>query len=133
MLLDEYGVNGMSRQDKKVNTGEAAAALGSVWLGMAGLVFSHLWSVIDPIRANMKLLKIGSWIPGWWGIGPYAGKQTVALALWIGGWAVLHLLFKQQEVNLKRWIYAFLIGFAVLMLLIWPPIYHNLFGWNPAL
>lgn len=116
----------------KRKTGEIAAALVSLWLGLASLVAGHLWSVANPLEANRTLLKIGSWMPNWQGIGPFAGKQTVALATWLISWLLLFFILKQKEVNLKVCCCLFLVGFAVLVILTWPPVYHAIFGWQPA-
>lgn len=121
----------MSRQNKK--TGEIAAALFSAWLGIASLVGSHVWTVADPLYANQFLLKIGSWMPGWQGIGAFSGKETVGLATWLVSWSLLFVLLKHREVNLKVCFYAILAGFAVIFIFTWPPVYHAIFGWHPAI
>lgn len=113
-------------------SGEIAATLLSVWLGLAGLVGSHLWSMAMPYQANLFLLKMGVWIPGWEKIGAYAGKETVGLIIWLVSWALLFFLLKNREFQLKHGIIAFVAGVMLVTVFIWPPVIHTLFGWNPT-
>lgn len=114
----------------KRKNGEAVAALLAVWIGLALMTAAQWWSVADPLAANGRLLKLGSWMPGWYGIGPYAGKETAGLIGWLVSWAVLHVLLRRRELDLRVWTYGCLAGFAVLLVLLWPPVYHAIFGWN---
>ncbi|WP_373231588.1 hypothetical protein [Cohnella sp.] len=118
--------------NKQRKTGEIIAVLVSVWLGIAAMTASHLWTVYDLSRANSILLKLGSWIPGWWGIGPYAGKETVGLLAWLAAWAILHVIIRNREFNLKAWTQVFAVGFFVILIVNWPPVYHAVLGWLPA-
>lgn len=121
----------MAKRQRK--TGEIAAALIAVLIGLAGMIASHIWSVVDQARAHLILLKIGSWIPGWWGIGPYAGKETVGCVIWLVSWLVLHFILKRYEISLKGWTYGFLGLFVIILIFTWPPVYHGIWGWLPAL
>ncbi len=123
----------MIMSKKRRNTGEIAAAFLAICIGLTGMIASHIWSVVDQINAHLTLLKIGSWIPGWWGIGPYAGKETVGLVLWIASWFVLHLIFKRTNVSLKGWTYVFMVMFSIIVIFTWPPVYHAIWGWLPTL
>ncbi|QRG66540.1 hypothetical protein [Brevibacillus choshinensis] len=120
-------------EKRQPQSGEVAAALGGLWLGLAGVVFSHLWSTVDPAGSKPALLKLGIWIPGWWGIGPFAGKETVGLAMWLGGWLALHFLLRRREVPVRPAATLFVIGFGFILILAWPPVYHALLGWPPGL
>lgn len=114
---------------KQRKTGEFAAVLLSVWLGIAATTVCHLWSVYDPFRANPILLKMGSWMPGWWGIGPYAGKETAGLLVWLAAWAIFHWTIGRKEVALKPWTIVFAVAFFANLIVIWPTVYHALLGW----
>lgn len=114
-------------------TGEIASALIAICTGLTGMIASHIWSTLDQARANLILLKIGSWMPGWWGIGSYAGKETVGLLLWLLSWFVLHFIFKHVNVSLKKWIYGFIISFVMILVFTWPPLYHAIWGWLPTI
>jgi hypothetical protein len=115
---------------KMRSSGEVAAALFAVWIGLAGMAASHLWSVWDPLQAEPVLLKLGSWIPGWQGIGPYAGKETIGLAGWMSSWLILHVIFRGINVNLRWCLYGFIAGMFVLTAAIFPPVYHAVLGWR---
>ncbi|CAG7642809.1 hypothetical protein ACFQI7_10905 [Paenibacillus allorhizosphaerae] len=110
-------------------SGEVVAALLSLVFAMAALTGAHWWSAADPGRANMTLLRYSSWLPNGWRIGPYGGKELVALAVWLGSWSLLLLLFGRHRFSLKPWMYVFLAGVFVLLLLLWPPVYHRIYGW----
>jgi hypothetical protein len=118
--------------EAKPATGEAVAALYPILIGLALLLASHVWSIVEPFRAPQLLLKLGSWMPGWWGIGPYAGKETAGLIGWLGSWSLLHFLLRKRQLELKPHFYAFLIGFLVLLTGFWPPVYHAFTGWLPT-
>lgn len=120
-------------EKKQHRSGEVAAALGGLWLGLAGVVGSHLWSTADPAGSKPVLLKLGIWIPGWWGIGPFAGKETVGLAMWLGSWLALHFLLRGRDVSVRSAAALFAIGFGIILILVWPPVYHALLGWPPGL
>ncbi len=113
-------------------TGEVVAALFAALIGMAAVAASHMWSVASPYPANMYLLKIGSWMPSYGGIGPYSGKETLGLLTWLGSWLILFFLLRKRELELRVWVYAFLAGFVLVMIALWPPVYHAIFGWHPS-
>ncbi|WP_284642154.1 hypothetical protein [Paenibacillus silviterrae] len=114
-------------------TGEAVAAMYALLFGLALMLASHLWTLAEPFRAPQQLLKLGSWIPGWWGIGAYAGKETVGLLSWMLSWIFLHVLLHKRSCTLKPHFYIFMIGFVLLLVGYWPPVYHAVFGWTPTL
>jgi len=57
------------------------------------------------------------------GVGSLAGKSTISVITFLGSWAVLHLLWKDKDVNLKT---AFYIGLGlgvVGMIFMFPPFF----------
>ncbi|CAG7618127.1 hypothetical protein PAESOLCIP111_02085 [Paenibacillus solanacearum] len=110
-------------------SGEAVAALLSLVFAMAALTGAHWWSAADPGRANMTLLRFSSWLPNGLRIGPYGGKELIALVVWLGSWALMVLLFGRRRVALKPWAYVFAACVFILLLLLWPPVYHRIYGW----
>lgn len=110
-------------------SGEVAAALFSLLLGMAALTAAHWWSTAAPDRANLTLLRFSSWLPNGLRIGPYGGKELAALVVWLGSWGVLTLLLGRFELRLRGWIALFLAGVFVLLVLLWPPVIHRIYGW----
>lgn len=110
-------------------SGEIAAALLAVLLGISALTAAHWWSAADPASANPTLLRWGSWLPGGRRIGPFAGKETAGLVVWLGSWMILSVLLRRREMNIKQWAHLFLAGIFLLLVLLWPPVYHRLYGW----
>lgn len=117
------------KKDKQRKTGEVASVLLSVYLGILTTTASHLWSYYNPLKANAILLKIGSWIPSWWGIGPYAGKETVGLLVWLVSWAIFHWTIGRKEVDLRPWTIGFAIAFVGNLIILWPTVYHTILWW----
>ena len=114
---------------KQRKTGEFAAVLLSVWLGIAATTFSHLWSYLRSGQSQSDFAEVGSWIPGWWGIGPYAGKETAGLLVWLSAWAICHWTIGRKEVTLKPWAIVFVVAFVVNLIIRWPTVYHAILAW----
>ena len=107
---------------RQLPTGPAAAALLSVGLGLLALGMTHIFSEVSVSFKNVMQALGQLWIPGATGIGPYSGKETVALLVWLLGWGTLHLMWRKREVNI------IVVGAATLALIglattiVWPPI-----------
>ncbi len=110
----------MADHDKP--TGPAAAAVLSAGFGVLALAFSHILD--DYSEAGRKWVHAWgkAWMPGAEGIGPYSGKETLALVAWLGSWLLLHMLFRRKNVRLSDVgvIFIALIGIATTLL--WPPV-----------
>ena len=106
--------------------GAAQAALLSAMLGTLALALSNLGAEMSK-EFQTSVHNIGKfWMPGAEGIGPYSGKETIALAVWLVSWWILHRLLRTREWN-NRWVVAiFLIGIACATTLLWPPIFSHL-------
>ena len=107
-------------------TGPAAAALLSVGLGLLALGLSQVLSEAS-MRVKDAMQAVGNaWMPGAQGIGPYSGKETLALLVWLISWAVLHALLRRREVSvvLAAAVALVLVGIATTIL--WPPVTHLL-------
>ncbi|MFJ9500858.1 hypothetical protein [Brevibacillus centrosporus] len=70
---------------------------------------------------------------GWQGIGPFAGKEVIGLLLWLCSWLILHFLLKGRDTSIRKAAVLFVIGFAIILIAIWPPVYHAFLGWPPGL
>ena len=107
-----------------LTTGPAAAAVVSATLGPCALAVAHLLSEGSESFTHAMQVLGNFWIPGASGIGPYSGKETVALIAWLGSWLVLHALLRRREVNLvATGVLALgLVGLATTLL--WPPVTH---------
>lgn len=68
------------------------------------------------------------WMPGAAGIGPYSGKETLALMAWLGTWQILHYALRNKDLEISRWFIVFLVGVGIATTLIWPPVFEYLAG-----
>lgn len=108
-------------EQKTLYSGPLVAASLSVLLALLTLMISHHIS-----RLTKELDKIvhayGHWIPGSTGSGPdgsigsYSGKETLALLVWLLSWACLHLLWRRQNLSLRRWTPIFVIALLLITL-----------------
>lgn len=111
-----------------VPAGIAVSALMSAMLGMLTLAVVNVFTAASK-GFNAWVHGIGKlWMPGAEGIGPYSGKETLALVVWLGSWAILHFALRGKELTLSRWVIVFLIGVGLATTLIWPPVYEYLAG-----
>ncbi|MBI3616326.1 MAG: hypothetical protein HY211_07415 [Candidatus Omnitrophica bacterium] len=103
-------------------TGIAAAAILSVAVGLLALAASHLAAEYSEAAKNWVHGWGKAWMPGAQGIGPYSGKETLALIAWLGSWALLHLWLRRKNVDLTRAGILFLVGIGLATTLLWPPV-----------
>jgi hypothetical protein len=66
------------------------------------------------------------WMPGAEGIGPYSGKETIALVVWFASWFILHRLLRRQQWNSNGVIIVFLTGIGLATTLVWPPVFEGI-------
>lgn len=93
-----------------------AAAIGILSLAGVEITFRCGGSVQSWVAG------LATALPGAWGIGPYAGKETVALAAWLASWALLHFAFAGRLRCTVGWLYVFLAAVGLATTLIWPPL-----------
>jgi len=106
--------------------GAAGAAVLSAALGLLALAVTQVVTHVSP-RINMAVYDLGKlWMPGAEGIGPYSGKQTLALLAWLISWGILHYLWRKRELNLMIVGTLALALIGVATTLVWPPIYTAL-------
>lgn len=103
-------------------TGIAAAAILSAALGLLALAISHLVDGFSAAGEAWVYAWGKAWMPGAQGIGPYSGKETLALLVWLGSWAVLHLGLGRKNVSLAKVGVLFLMGIGLATTLLWPPV-----------
>ena len=110
----------MANHDKP--TGAAAAAVLSVGLGVLTLALSHILD--DYSEAGRKWIHAWgkAWMPGADEIGPYSGKETLALVVWLGSWLAMHLLLRRKNVRLSDVGVIFVALMSTATTLLWPPI-----------
>jgi hypothetical protein len=102
-------------------TGPVVAALTAVLCGEFALL------VADKLSNGSKAVEgrvyaLGEWMPGATGtgaagsIGPYSGKETIALVAWCLSWAILHAALRKASPSVAKSLYVFLIGLTVITL-----------------
>lgn len=113
---------------KMVPGGVAVAALMSAMLGLLALAVVNVFTAASK-PFNAWVHDIGKlWMPGAAGIGPYSGKETIALVIWLGSWALLHYALRDRDMTVSVWLVVFLVGIGVATTLIWPPVFEYLAG-----
>jgi hypothetical protein len=102
-------------------SGAAVAAFLAPVVGLLALGAANLADELTP-AAGAPLLAIGSWMPAYRGIGPYAGKVTVMLAGWLGSWVVLHFSLRRRDLAVGPWAMLMTLGLLAAAALVWPPL-----------
>ncbi len=102
--------------------GPACAALIAAALGPLALAASHL--VAEHSEAGKSWIHAWgkAWMPGASGIGPYSGKETLALMVWLLSWLLLHLLLANRRSSLRVSGILFLLGIGAATTLLWPSV-----------
>ena len=99
-------LEGLDLADKP--DGPAAAAMISAGIGIFVL---GLLTTLAVISAGVKTFLL------WWewgqGVGPLAGKTTIAVVVWLLSWLILDRLWRRKDVELKTAFYIGL-GFGIL-------------------
>lgn len=103
-------------------TGIAAAAILAAAAGLLVLAASHLLAEYSKAGKEWVHAWGKAWMPGAQGIGPYSGKETLALIAWLGSWVLLHLWFRRKNMSLTASGILFLIGIGLATTLLWPPV-----------
>jgi len=112
-----------STRPRRAN-GEAVAALLAAVIGMLTLAFVNLFTGVSE-GFNAWVHSVGKlWMPGAQGIGPYSGKETLALVAWIVSWAILHPALRARELSMSRWLIVFLVLVGIATTVIWPPVFE---------
>jgi hypothetical protein len=114
----------MTSKTNLAKDGAAQAALLSAMAGILALALVNLGTEISE-SFKEKIHGIGKlFIPGAEGIGPYSGKEVMALAAWLASWFVLHLCLRDRELSDRAVVGIFLMGVALATTLLWPPAMH---------
>lgn len=108
---------GLDLDDKP--DGPGAAAMLSAGIGIFMLGFFTTGAVIS---ASLKSFL------AWWewgqGVGPLAGKSTLAVIFWLISWLVLHMMWRDKDVDIKKMFYVGLgLGIAG-AILTFPPFFE---------
>jgi hypothetical protein len=86
---------------ERIPGGIAVAALMGAMLGMQTLAVVNVFTAGSP-AFNTWVHNVGKlWMPGAQGIGPYSGKETLALIGWLGSWLILHLALRKRDLEIS--------------------------------
>lgn len=111
----------MTRHGEKPN-GAASAAILAAAVGLLTLALSHLLAEYSASAKSWVHAWGKAWMPGAQKIGPYSGKETLALLAWLISWAGLHRILRRRNVNLTLAGFLFLAGVGIATTLLWPPV-----------
>lgn len=121
----------MTSPVSQLPTGPAAASLIAAGSGLLALGVSQ---VLSEASASFKgaMQALGNlWIPGAVGIGPYSGKETVALLTWLLSWALWHVILRKREVSLVVAGMVTLVFVGIATTILWPPVTELLAHHSP--
>lgn len=107
------------QQPKDLTNGPAAAAIlaagiGSMVLGLFVILSEALKSVNNALNFYNP-------------VGPLSGKTIIAIAVWLVAWIILHISWKNKQVNFAGVFTASLILIILGLLGTFPP-FFDLFG-----
>lgn len=95
----------MANTYENEDSGDAAAAFVSAGIGCAMLgLFTTLAAISEGFNGMLNL-----WNPA----GPLTGKTGAAVIIWIASWIVLHLVWKNKAVTIRRALAMTLVLIAV--------------------
>ncbi|HEX5950296.1 MAG TPA: hypothetical protein VFZ96_04795 [Actinomycetota bacterium] len=98
--------------------GPAAATMLAAGIGVLAL---GLLTVLNEASTAMH-----DWLESWefdQGVGPLAGKTTVAVIVWLISWIVLGIVLWRKEVNLRTWFWVAVVLAALGFLGTFPPFF----------
>lgn len=115
-------------------SGSAAAALISAGIGCVTMMVTHHLSDGDKSKTVENLVwTLGSWIPGshnpsklWGNIGSYTGKETMLLLGWLTSWVILHLIWKDKQINSRTIFFWMFFLFVAATAMSWHPLFPYL-------
>ncbi len=104
-------------EDKPDGPGDAAMLSAGIGIFMLG--FFTTGAVIS---ASLKSFL------AWWewgqGVGPLAGKSTLAVIFWLISWLVLHMMWSDKDVDIKKMFYVGLGPGIAGAILTFPPFFE---------
>lgn len=98
---------------RMIASGPGAAAILAAGIGACALGVISL--AADKARPVANLLKIYS------PTGPLSGVSTLAVMVWLAAWALLHYVWRERNLELRRIVAISFVLLAVGILLTFPP------------
>lgn len=101
--------------------GPAAAAVLSAGIGIFVLgLLTTLAAVSESVKGFLEDFQLGQ------GVGPLAGKTTLAVAAWAASWAVLAILWRGRDVGFRLMFTVGLVLGLAGAVLMFPPVFEAL-------
>lgn len=107
---------GLHLPDKPDGPGAAAMLAAGIGVFVLGLM-TVLVEISVPIHDFLERLDFGR------GVGPLAGKTTIAVVAWAVSWMVLAAAWRRRDLNLKAWFTVSLMLGILGALGTFPPIF----------
>lgn len=98
--------------------GPAVAAMLAAGIGILAL---GLLTILSEASAAVH-----DWLEAWdldQGVGPLAGKTTLAVIVWVVSWVVLALGFRGKDMDVRKWFWVSLVLGVLGVLGTFPPIF----------
>jgi len=111
----------LNLEDKPDGPAAAAALAAGIGIFVLGLL-AVLSEASGPIH---------DWLESWdfdQGVGPLAGKTTLAAIAWAVSWIVLGIAFRKRDVNLKAWFVVSLVLGILGAIGTFPPVFLSFTG-----
>jgi hypothetical protein len=115
-------------------TGPIVATLIAIVLGaFALMVADQMANHSRPIEA--WVYSMGKWIPGAVGsgpagsLGPFSGKEAIALIVWLASWAMLLGVMRNATPSVAKWARISMIALILITLNFIDPLADFTFGW----
>jgi hypothetical protein len=119
MAQSETRFEEVETPERTLPSGEAAAALLAAGIGSFAL------GLVTPLAAGSQAISnVLKFAPA---AGPLSGKTTVAVVVWLVAWGVLHLLWRNKQVNFVR-VFIVSLVFVGLGVLGTFPMFFDLFA-----
>jgi hypothetical protein len=102
--------------DKPDGPGAAAMLAAGIGVFILGLL-TTLNEVSEGVHSFLQSFEMGR------GVGPLAGKTTLAVIGWLLAWAILAVAWRRKEVDIKRSFWIGLVLGLVGAVLMFPPVF----------
>ncbi len=105
--------NDVAAIDREVSAAFVASGIGAAVLGLA-----IVGAEISPAIKQALTL--------WGPVGPLSGKTTVSVVAFLLSWALLHVVFRNRQVQLRASFIVTLVLVSVGLLLSFPPVFEGI-------
>ena len=98
--------------------GPGAAAMLAAGIGVFSLgLLTTLNEVSEALHDWLQSFEMGR------GVGPLAGKTTVAVIVWLIAWLIMGIAWRKRDINIRRVFWIGLVLGLLGVLLMFPPVF----------